>query len=66
MNWEPIIIGVIAALPPSLVGVAALLQAIKAHNAVNSKMDALLELTRKSAFAEGQKEEKEKHGVHIQ
>jgi len=60
LDWTSIIIGVVAALPPTLIGIATLIQQVRTHTAFNSKMDAMLELTRRAAFAEGERVEKEK------
>lgn len=66
MNWEPIIIAAISAIPPTLIGAAAYIQARKAraqseetHHAVDGRMDELLELTRESSKAKGVLQQKE-------
>ena len=46
MDWTVILIALITAVPPTLVAAAAYLQASKTHQAVNSRMTELLELTR--------------------
>lgn len=59
MDWTPIIVGAIAALAPTMVGIATLIQGIRTHKTFNSKMDAMLELVRKAAYAKGRKDEKD-------
>lgn len=56
INWETIILAIITATPPTLVAAAALYQAIKAknktietHEAVNSRMTELLEISKKAS-----------------
>ena len=49
MNWETIIISVIAATPATIAAAAAFIQAKKTHTAVNSRMTELLALTRQAA-----------------
>lgn len=58
-DWSPLIIGIVAALPPTILAVATLIQGIRTHQTFNSKMDAMLELAKKASFAEGQKAEKD-------
>lgn len=65
---DAVIVGIIAAAPPALLALAALVNSIRngkavkeVHLAVNSRLDELVKLTRKDAHAEGVKEEKEKH-----
>jgi hypothetical protein len=62
MEWQPVIIAGIVAVPPTLLGLATLIQGVKTHATFNSKMDAMLELTKSAAFLAGQKAEKEAHG----
>lgn len=49
MNFEVIIIAVIAAVPPTVVAYAAVLSYRKTHDLVNSRMTELLEITRQLA-----------------
>lgn len=49
MDWAPIVLAAIAALPPTLVALAAYVQAIRTHTAVNSRMTELLEITKRQA-----------------
>lgn len=56
MNWETVILAIVAGLPATIAAIAALIQASKAknqatetHRAVNSRMTELLEITRKQA-----------------
>lgn len=58
-DWSPIVIGIVAALPPTILAVATLIQGIRTHQTFNSKFDAMLELAKKTSFAEGQKDEKD-------
>lgn len=44
----------------ALLGLATLIQGVRTHRTFNSKMDAMLELTRRSAFAAGEKAEANK------
>jgi hypothetical protein len=67
--WVPVIVAVIAALPPTLVAYAALHKArevkddIEAvHMEVNSRLSQLLTLTGKSSHAEGVKQERDRKG----
>jgi hypothetical protein len=59
MDWNSIVIASILTIPPTLMGLATLIQGIRTHKTFNSKMDAMLELTEKAAFAAGQKAGKE-------
>lgn len=65
---DAVLVGMIAAAPPTLLALAALVssfrngQAVKQiHVIFNSKMDKLLKVTGESEFAKGVKQEKEKH-----
>lgn len=58
-DWSPILIGIVAALPPTILAIATLIQGIRTHQTFNSKMDAMLELAKQAGFAEGQKSEKD-------
>lgn len=49
MDYQPIVIATIVAVPPTLLGAAALVQASKTHGLVNSRMDQLLELTKRQS-----------------
>lgn len=49
INWEIIILAVIAVVPSTLAALAAYRQASKTHSAVNSRMDELLRVTREQA-----------------
>lgn len=60
MNWETILLAVIAATPPTLVAWAALHQGKKNADALNGRMSQLLEVSTKDAKAEGVKEESER------
>jgi signal transduction histidine kinase len=53
-------IALIAAVPGTLVGTASLVQSIRNHRLVNSRMTELLELTKTSSKAEGVLEQKGK------
>lgn len=55
---DTVAVALFAATPPTLVAVAALVQAIRTHKAVNSRMDELLALTRKQATEEATLAEK--------
>ncbi len=52
IDWQTVIIAAIAAIPGALIGAAALIQAIRTHKAVNSRMDTLLKLATDKATAE--------------
>jgi hypothetical protein len=56
-------IALIVAIPPTLVALGGLVQAIRTHGLVNSRMTELLDLTRKSSKAEGVQEEKENAAI---
>lgn len=65
---DAVIVGIVAATPPTLLAMAALVTAFKTRNDVkqvhvlfNSRMDQFLKVTKESAHAEGVKEEKDKH-----
>lgn len=65
---DAVLVGIVAATPPTLLALAALVTAFRngravkeVHLAVNSRLDDLVKLTRKDAHAEGVKEEQEKH-----
>jgi hypothetical protein len=60
MDIQLIVLAIIAAVPPTLVGLASLFQATRTHRIVNSRMTELLELTRKSSEAKGTLDEKER------
>ena len=64
INWTTVIVAGLAALPATLVGIAALMQSIKTHKAVNSRLTQLLELTETAARAEGTRVEKERKGIN--
>jgi len=64
MNWDSIIIAVIASIPPTIVGIATLIQGLRTHATFNSKMDAMLRLTETAAFAAGEKAEKTKNDAN--
>ena len=53
MNWETITLAVIAGLPAFLVALAAFIQSLRTHKAVNSRMDEMLGIVKKAAIAEG-------------
>lgn len=57
-DWSPILIGIVAALPPTILAIATLIQGIRTHQTFNSKMDAMLELAKQAGFVDGQKSEK--------
>ena len=58
MDWAPVIIAAIVAVPPTLMGLATLIQGIKTHATFNSKMDKLLEVTRADAYKDGVRDQK--------
>ena len=60
MDWDSIIVAAIVSLPPTLLGIATLIQGLRTHATFNSKMDAMLKLTQTAAFAAGQKDERSK------
>ena len=66
MDWTPIIVSAIGAIGSVSVAAMALVQArlakekaISTHEAVNSRMDEMKKLIQASAFAEGQKSERD-------
>lgn len=63
INWNVILVAVIAAIPPSIVGLAAYNKADQTHQLVNSRMTELLELTRKAAKDEATLAEKKAQTV---
>ena len=58
MNWDAIILAIITGLPATLVAAATLIQSIRTHKAVNSRMTEMIDLTKTSSKAEGVVEEK--------
>lgn len=54
MNWDAIITG----LPATLVAVATLIQSIRTHRVVNSRMTEMIGVTKTASKAEGVVEEK--------
>ncbi len=65
MDWTVIIIVAIAAIPPTVAGIAAYRQADKVeeavrevHTALNSRLTALLEVTASSSRMEGAEQER--------
>lgn len=58
---EAVQVALIVSVPPTLLALLTLRQVKVVHNIMNSRLDALVKLTRKDAHAEGVKEEKEKH-----
>jgi len=59
INWQIVMLAIIAALPPTLVALAALWQAIETHRTVNSRMSEMLELTKTVATASAKAKEQE-------
>lgn len=57
MNYETIIIAVIAGVPATLVALAGLIKTMQTGRKVDGRLSELLELTRKSSKAEGKVEE---------
>ena len=51
------VVQAILVLPATLLAVATLVQGVRTHRTFNSKMDAMLKLTRESSFAAGRKAE---------
>jgi len=58
VDWSVVILAFLAAIPPSLVALAALVQAIRTHKAVNSRMTELLEVTKRAAAGDAVAEER--------
>jgi hypothetical protein len=59
MDWTPVLVGVIAAVPPTLLALATLIKQFRTHKTFNSKMDAMLALTRLNGIAEGRKSQRD-------
>jgi len=59
INWQIILLAIIAATPPTLVAAAALWQAVETHRTVNSRMSEMLELTKTVAAASAKAKEQE-------
>ena len=59
-NITLILVALVAACAPTIAAIAAVIQAMKTHKAVNSRMDELLSLAKTSSKAEGVLEEKER------
>jgi hypothetical protein len=64
---EPIQIAIIVSVPPTIVSLGACITAVKARKAIkevhislNSRLDQLIALTKKTAFAEGVQHEQER------
>jgi len=58
MNWDTVLVAFFTSIPPSILAAAALIQARKTHDAVNSRMSELLALARKGAADEATLAEK--------
>jgi len=56
---DAVIVGIVAAIPGVIMGIATLIQGFRTHATFNSKMDLMLKTVRDAAFAEGQKQEKD-------
>lgn len=67
LTWQGVVLAialaVIAAVPPSIVAMAAFNKASATHELVNSRMTELLEITRKSSKAEGKLGEQNAQGA---
>lgn len=63
IDWSPIIVALIVGGFSTIPGILTYIQGIKTHDTFNSKMDAMLELTKRSSFAEGRKAEKDKNAL---
>ena len=59
INWQIVMLAIIAATPPTLVALAALWQAVETHRTVNSRMSEMLELTKTVATASAKAKEQE-------
>jgi hypothetical protein len=55
VNWTLVLVAALAAMPPTIVGVAALLQAVRTHDLVNSRVTELVELEKRKAAADATK-----------
>lgn len=60
-----IVIGICAAVPPTIIALATLIQQIRTHSAFNSKMDAAIAAAKTASFAEGQKKEKDDQAIAV-
>lgn len=58
---EAVQVALIVTVPPTLLALLTLRQVRVVHKIMNSRLDELVNLTRKDAHAEGVKEEKAKH-----
>lgn len=58
MEYTRLIELVIVGLPPTLLALATLVQQIKTHRTFNSKMDAMLAVTRREGVAQGMLDER--------
>lgn len=58
MEYTRLIELVIVGLPPTLLALATLIQQLKTHHAFNSKMDAMLAITRREGVAQGKLDER--------
>jgi cytochrome c-type biogenesis protein CcmH/NrfF len=55
---DTVITALLVAIPATLVAIGTLIQTIRTHRAVNSRMEELLALTREASRAEGKIEER--------
>jgi len=60
IDWTTIITALIGGLPATIAAVAALIQTVRTHRQINSRMTELLETKELAAHAEGVKDEKER------
>jgi len=49
ISWQTVILALIASLPPTIAAVAAIIQSVRTHQAVDGRLTQLLEETRKSS-----------------
>lgn len=56
---DAVLIGLMAATPPTILATAALVQTLKTHKIINSRMDEMLRRVEVASFAAGQKSEKD-------
>jgi len=57
INWTLVLVAALSTIPPTLAGVAALVQSARTHDLVNSRTTELVQLEKDKAFADATKKE---------
>jgi hypothetical protein len=55
VNWTVVLVAVLAAMPPTLIALAGLVQAVRTHDLVNSRVTELVELEKRKAAVDATK-----------